>query len=70
MLFVLKKNIEFEKEAAKKLKEQQFRNEQEDFLTQTKENLSQRRVLGRHAYIESCSVGRSYRGLGALDESL
>ena len=70
MLPLLKKNIESEKEVAEKLREQQFKNEKENFLTQTKENLSQRRVLGRCGYIESCSVGWSYMGLGSSEVSL
>ena len=70
MLPLLKKNIESEKEVAEKLREQQFKNEKENFLTQTKENLSQRRVLGRRGYSESCSVGWTYMGFGPSEVSL
>ena len=64
MLPLLNKNIESKKEVAEKLREQQFKNEKENFLTQTKENLSQRRVLRRRGYIERFSIRWSYMGLG------
>ena len=64
MLPLLKKNIESEKKSAETFRKKQFKSEKEIFFTQTKENLSQRRVPRIRGYIESCSIRWSYMGLG------
>jgi hypothetical protein len=61
MLPLIRKKIESEKEATEKLQEQQFKTERENFLTETKKKLSQRRAIGKRMDIKSCSISKASR---------
>ena len=52
--------MNLKKKEKETLQEQQLKNEEEKFLTETKKKLSRRRANGKRMYIASCSISRAY----------